>query len=148
MKSKSTYDKLNINNWMRKHSFCSKSWNFIFFLFLAEFHFSTLINYSANMCWTSYEPTVSKALETEAKLGGAFLQCQGGLNSPPPWAYPTPLTSPLHTSLVCSIIFSPCILKRKIIISSVPMCWFECYYVNDFSPYKVTYVDEQYHNGN
>ena len=30
----------------------------IFFLFLAECHFSTLINYSTNMCWTSYEPTV------------------------------------------------------------------------------------------
>ena len=29
-------------------------------LFLAEFHFSTLINYSTNMCWTSYEPTVTK----------------------------------------------------------------------------------------
>jgi hypothetical protein len=29
-----------------------------FSLFLAECNFSTSINYSANMCWTSYEPTV------------------------------------------------------------------------------------------
>ena len=34
---------------MRSHSFCSKTWNFIFPLFLAEGHFFTLINYSANM---------------------------------------------------------------------------------------------------
>ena len=39
---------------------CSKSWNFTFFLFLTECHFSTLINYSTNMFWTSYEPTVLK----------------------------------------------------------------------------------------
>ena len=38
---------------------CSKSWNFIIFLFLAKCKFSTLINYSINMCWTSYEPMVS-----------------------------------------------------------------------------------------
>ena len=28
------------------------------FFFEAECHFSTLIDYSTNMCWTSYEPTV------------------------------------------------------------------------------------------
>ena len=39
---------------------CSKSQNFIYFLFLAECYFSTLINYSTNMCRASYEPTVNK----------------------------------------------------------------------------------------
>ena len=37
---------------------CSKSQNFIYFLLLAECKLSTLINYSTNMCRTSYEPTV------------------------------------------------------------------------------------------
>ena len=32
----------------------------VFFLFLAKCKFSTLINYSTKMCWTSYEPTVRK----------------------------------------------------------------------------------------
>jgi hypothetical protein len=31
----------------------------LFFLFLVECNFSTLINYSTNMCWTSCEPTLS-----------------------------------------------------------------------------------------
>ena len=39
---------------------CSKSQNFNHFLLLAECNFSTLINYSTNMCRTSYEPTVLK----------------------------------------------------------------------------------------
>ena len=31
---------------------------FFSFLFIAECNFSTLIDYSTNMCWTSYEPTL------------------------------------------------------------------------------------------
>jgi hypothetical protein len=31
---------------------------FDFFSFFSRMQFSTLINYSANICWTSYEPTV------------------------------------------------------------------------------------------
>ena len=44
--------------------------------------------------------------------------------------------------LVSSIITSPCILKRKTIISSILMCYATFHNINNFPLEKVTYVDE------
>ena len=60
-----------------------------FFLFLAECNFPTLINYSANMCRTSYEPTVYSDIARKIpnhvtanhKRGGINKKCGGFNNS-------------------------------------------------------------------
>ena len=41
----------------------------------------------------------------------------------------------------------PLHIKRKTIISSIPMCYSKCHNVAIFSPKEVTYVDEWNHIG-
>ena len=45
---------------------------FVYFIFLAKCKFSTLINYSTNMCRTSYEPTIILRwwIEKDKSIGG------------------------------------------------------------------------------
>ena len=42
-----------------------------------------------------------------------------------------------HISLVCSITSSPCILKQKLIVSSIPMWYAKCHDANKTSPKKI-----------
>ena len=54
-----------------------------------------------------------------------------------------------HLSWVCSIISSPCILKPKAIISSIPMCYYaKCHNISNSSLKEVTFVGKEYHIGN
>ena len=45
-----------------------------------------------------------------------------------------------HLPLVCLLISSLCILKRKTIISNIPMCYAKYHIINNFPLKKVTYV--------
>lgn len=51
---------------------------------------------------------------------------------------------PNHISrIVCWIISPPlCILKRKIVISSIQMCYGKCHVANKFSQITTAYVDK------
>ena len=54
----------------------------------------------------------------------------------------------LQLPLICSIIFSSCILKHKIIIVGAPRCYNKRHNVNTFGFFKSLMLTKKHHIGN